>query len=481
MRLLPLLLLISLTLPAQLTLTPDARYLQDTSGTPILLHGDTGWNLGIRLTQEEIDHYLKKRQEQGFNTIGMAALFEGNLYNAYGDAPFAQRDGQWDPDQPATTPGNAPTDTTAYDYWDHLDYAVDQVAGHDMYAALVIAFNAMVVGDGHGRKRERIVFTPENAYRYGRFVGARYGHHDHIIWMLGGDRSPVYGEYDYRPVYHAMAEGVADGINGEDEFDGEADYSGILMSYHPQKARPASSEWFHDAPWNSFNSIQTCPGTIAEVVRADLALAPTKPTWLFEGRYEEYTFAYRDWIARFQAYRAVTAGAFGHLYGNRYVWNYDSTWQQHLDDPGAHDMRHLYTLFTTAAPGYGWGDWHPHDSLLTGTDPGSITNTCWRSQEGAPEADFVTAMRSTDRRAALIYAANGRTFAIDTTQLAAAPTAAYWYSPRTGHYYDPQGQREHPTPRNVLPTQDADYSFDPPGEPARDNDWVLLLIVDRAR
>ena len=60
------------------------------------------------------------------------------------------------------------------------------------------------------------------------------------------------------------------------------------------------------------------------------------------------------------------------------------------------------------------------------------------------------------------------------------PTAAYWYSPRTGHYYDPQDQREHPTPRNVLATRGADYSFDPPGEPTRDNDWVLLLSA-RAR
>ena len=212
------------------------------------------------------------------------------------------------PTNPPPPPGNAPTDTTAYDYWDHLDYAVDQVADHGMYAALVIAFNAMVVGNGRGQRREQIVFTPANAYRYGRFVGARYGHHEHIIWMLGGDRSPVYGEYDYRPVYHAMAEGVADGINGEDNFNGRADYSGILMSYHPRKAEPASSTWFHGAPWNSFNSIQTCPDVIAELVRADRALAPTKPTWLFEGRYEEYTFAYRDWIARFQAYRALTAG-----------------------------------------------------------------------------------------------------------------------------------------------------------------------------
>jgi hypothetical protein len=479
MRYLPLLLLSTL-LAAQspLTPTPDGRHLQDTTATPVLLNGDTGWNLGIRLTRGEIDHYLQKRQEQGFNTIGMAAVFEGNHHNAYGDAAFTRQNGRWVPDEPALTPGSEPTDTAAYDYWDHLNYAIERVADHGMYAALVIAFNAMVVGNGRGENREQIVFTPENAYRYGRFVGARYGHHEHILWMLGGDRSPVYEPYDYRPVYHAMAEGVADGIKGEDNFDGQADYGGILMSYHPQKAGPASSTWFHDAPWYDFNSVQACPDTIAAVIRSDLALDPPKPSWLFEGRYEEYTYDYRDWVVRFQAYRALTAGAFGHLYGNRYVWNYDSTWQQHLDDPGAHDMRHLYALFTSTVPDYGWGDWQPADTLLGDTDLGGTSGTCWRSQDGRPGADFITAMRSSDRRAALVYAANGRSFTIDATQLAAVPTAAYWYSPRTGHYFDPDTRREYPDPIGIVSNTSNPpiISFDPPGEPGRGNDWILIIL-----
>ena len=73
--------------------------------------------------------------------------------------------------------------------------------------------------------------------------------------MIGGDRSAVYGEKDYRNVFRAMAEGVADGVNGIDQQNQEADYSTTLMSYHPRKWKPNSSEWFHREPWLDFNSI----------------------------------------------------------------------------------------------------------------------------------------------------------------------------------------------------------------------------------
>lgn len=469
------------TLPAQsrLVVMPDRPLLMDSTGRAVLLHGDTGWNLGIRLDREEIDTYLRKRQNQKFNTIGMAALFEGNLNNVYGDAPFGKTDGKWDPAKIEEQAGNNPEDTTAYDYWDHIDYAVERVDDHGMYLAFVIAFNAMIVGNGRGKNREAIVFDERKAYDYGRYMGRRYGHHDHILWMMGGDRSPVYGEFDYQPVYHAMAEGVADGIKGEDDFDGEADYTGILISYHPQKARPASSEWFHDAEWNSFNSIQACPADQVPTIQSDLALTPQKPTWLFEGRYEEYTFAYKAWHIRYQAYQSLMAGAFGHLYGNRYVWNYDTDWERHLDDPGAWDMMHLYDLFANHLPAYSWDDWRPHPALLDVDDTGGVENICWRSATtAAPTADFVTAMRTTDGRSAIVYAANGRNFTLDTAELKGPPTAAYWYSPRTGHWYDPADEREHPTRKNIL-SEEAKLTFDPPGEPGADNDWVLIVETEK--
>ncbi len=82
------------------------------------------------------------------------------------------------------------------------------------------------------------------------------GGKDNLLWMTGGDRSAIYdlknGLHDYREVWRAMAEGLADGANGVDNQDGQADYSNILISFHPRKWAPNSSEWFHNDPWLAF-------------------------------------------------------------------------------------------------------------------------------------------------------------------------------------------------------------------------------------
>lgn len=468
----------------RLSVDSDARFLTDQSGNPIFLHGDTGWNLGIKLTHEQIGQYLNKRKAQKFNIIGMAALFEQNTTNVYGDIPFEKTNGKWNPSLILETPGNNVKDSLSYDYWDHIDYAVSEIKKRDMYLAFVICFNAMIVGNGRGQRREQIVFDEEKAYEYGYFMGNRYKNEDHIIWMMGGDRSPVYGEHDYQPIYHAMAEGVADGIKGSHKRDGKADYSGILMSYHPQKARPASSTWFHQAEWLSFNSIQACPADQMRVIENDLQFEPQKPTWLFEGRYEEYTFQWRPWQMRFQAYVAIMSGAFGHLYGNRYIWNYTDEWKRHMDDPGTLDMVHLYDLFNTHFPEIPWGSLQPYDQLLLEEDLGQIEDICWRNATvEAPKANILKAMLSKNKAYAVIYSANGRSFELNINEFSGKLAEAHWYDPRTGHWFNVEDEREYAQKQNFLRSNQIEnkerLTFDPPGEPGNDNDWILVIVSDR--
>ena len=42
--------------------------------------------------------------------------------NAYGDLPLIDKD----PAKPATIPGRNPANRDQYDYWDHVDFIVDQ-------------------------------------------------------------------------------------------------------------------------------------------------------------------------------------------------------------------------------------------------------------------------------------------------------------------------------------------------------------------
>lgn len=472
-------LIIGLPLCAQsqrLRVSENGKFLATYNGEAVFLNGDTGWNFAIKFTREEIGSYLKVRKWQKFNAVGIAALFEENKSNVYGDQPFGKTGDKWDPDKILSHEGNNPLDSVAYDYWDHLDYALDEIEKHEMYAVFVICFNSMIVGDGQGNQRDLIVFDENVAYRYGRWIGNRYRDRKNIIWMMGGDRSPIYGEFDYRPVYHAMAEGVADGINGGKERDGQADNSGILMSFHPQKPNPASSSWFQDAEWLSFNSIQACPSEQVSLIQNDLTLKPQKPTWLFEGRYEHYTYAWKAYQMRFQAYHSIMSGGFGHVYGNTYIWQGEKGWQNHLYDPGAMDMSHLFNFFSGELI---WGTFSPFDKLLSMEDKGHVEDICWFGQDRkAPGSNLIQAMRSEDKKKAVIYSANGRSFHVDTNFLQGDSAMYFWYDPRTGMWFDPEKKEESMQKtffREPEKLTNAQIEFDPPGEPGFDNDWILLI------
>jgi hypothetical protein len=73
--------------------------------------------------------------------------------------------------------------------------------------------------------------------------------------MMGGDDIPG----TYENTFRKMAEGVADGVNGVNNNDGNADYSTTLMSYHPPKWSHSSSYWFPNDAFMDFNSTQDQP------------------------------------------------------------------------------------------------------------------------------------------------------------------------------------------------------------------------------
>ncbi len=464
--------------PSQLFVSEDQTFLSTAKGDPVFLNGDTGWRMVSELTREEAVFYLDTRAEQGFNCIGLAAIM-GEPVSAYGDEAFEKSGDTWEVDKPKSTKGKNFSNVTEYDYWDHLEYIIDEAGKRDMYIALVINFTSWVVGDGNGEDRENILFDENKAYAYGNWMGKRFGSKPHLLWMMGGDRSAIYGQYDYRHVFDAMAEGVADGKNNISKRDGKADYSDILISYHPQKANPSSSLYVHDRDWMAFNSIQACPYEIEKYVSYDLSLDPPKPTWLFEGRYEQYTFDYDDWHMRFQAYLSVFAGGFGHLYGQRDVWAYRLNWKQNLQDAGALDMQHLRSLMSTHLLPYDFSKLRPSKTILTNDDMGFVEELCWKNATpNAPYATRLAAMSSEDNKCIVAYASDGGELKVNVNFLPAGDYQAFWYNPREGTWIVDEVQYLEKQPYKTI-THEIDergsWSFDPPGEPSYGNDWVLVL------
>ena len=362
-----------------------------------------------------------------------------------------------------------------------------------MYVILLPAWGSRVAGDwGNGKATSDIIFNSTSSYKYGCWIGQRFRGKKNIVWMIGGDRSAVYGKRDYRSVFRAMAEGIADGVNGVNQQDGKADYSTTLMSYHPRKWMPNSSEWFHKDAWLDFNSIQDQPRDQITATRLDYGLEPTKPTWLFEGRYENAVKAeglYKDWQMRFQSYQTVFAGGLGITYGSMNIYHFGNKtgsqnepvasgkvgkWQRSLDEAGAMDMQHLLSLMTSLSNDQ-YLDRIPDQSLLDGDEGSMEGGEGFRSSQ-------LQATRGRKGDYAMIYSANGRDICLKMDRLAAPLMDAFWFSPRNGKWRikDSDVANRRPFAENIPSGPAAPMrEFDPPGSTGDGNDWVLVLNMFR--
>ncbi|WP_406585130.1 glycoside hydrolase family 140 protein [Deinococcus aetherius] len=418
-----------------MTVSPDGRRLQRTDGQPFLYWADTGWELFHRLNREDARQYLQTRAAQGFTVIQAVALAEMDgltVPNAQGDLPLVGKD----PTRLATTPGNNPANPAEYDYWDHVDYVVDQAASLGLTVALLPTWGRWV--------NDQPIFTPESARSYGVFLGQRYGDKP-VIWVLGGDRNPETEEQ--RAVWRAMAEGIEQGVGGRDR---------ALITYHPRGGK-TSAEYFHTEPWLDFNLWQTghCRDQReAEKVLSTFKRTPVKPVINAEPVYEQHTVCndqkngYADEVdVRNVAYWSTFAGAAGHAYGHRVIWGFDvydgdKAWLKALSAPGARQLQLLRKLLESR-PAQGRA---PDTTLVKGSFTG---------------ARPVVAVRGRDY--AWVYLPDGGAVTVTLGRVGGVQVRASWLDPRTGR-------------TTVISTfsNSGERSFSAPSR-GRGQDWVLRI------
>jgi hypothetical protein len=434
----------------KLKVSDNKRFLVTEKGQPFFYLADTAWELFHRLDRKQAIQYLDTRAAQQFNVVQAVALAELQGItdpNAYGDLPLVNKD----PTKPATTPGVNPNNKDQYDYWDHVDYIVDQANARGLYIAMLPSWGAWV--NTGGAKDERIL-TVQNGQSLGEFLGKRYANKG-VIWVMGGDRTAT----GYEDVWRAIARGVAIGVSGKE------DYDAVLMTFHPRGAE-TSSTWFHNEPWLDFNMHQTGHGLgekteVWNRIAKDYALMPTKPVLDGEPLYEDHPLAFRarefgysfDAHIRQRAWWDVFSGACGHTYGNHSVWQMFAPgrqringpllyWDEAIHRPGAAQMKHLRRLIE-ARP---YLSRVPDVSLVADVLNG---------------LDRIAATRGDGY--ALIYSAQGRKFTVQMDKMGATRLIGHWYNPRTGNAekigeFDGSGARE----------------FTPPSE-GFGSDWVLVL------
>lgn len=442
-------------MPGRLFASANRRFIVDEDGKPFFWLADTAWELFHRLKREEAEFYLENRRQKGINVIQTVALAEVKGLrepNPYGHLPLHNDD--------PTRPNEL--------YFQHVDYIINIAAEKGLYIGLLPTWgdkvNKGMWGDGP------VIFTPENAYHYGSFLGHRYRNHKNVVWILGGDRPAVHNDIDYTPIWHAMARGIQSAMPLK-----------AFMSYHPMGGQ-GSSNLLHHADWLDMNMWQS--GHLRpdlpnwEMIESDYQRTPPKPALDAEPCYEDHPINpftrkwlpeygyFRDYEVRKAAYRAIFAGACGHTYGHHSVWqmydvnrapiNYpDCTWQDALDRPGVSQLIHLKNLMLS----------RPYlnripDQLLIASDVGT-------------DGNHIRATRSSDGSYAMIYIPFPQTFEVDLSQLSGQRAVAWWYDPQTGArkgvgHYAIGSTQVFTTPEGgedwVLVLDETTKKFPPPGQ-----------------
>ncbi|NDJ75674.1 MAG: DUF4038 domain-containing protein [Chloroflexi bacterium] len=432
----------------RITVSPNKRFLVTASGTPFFWMGDTAWELFHRLNREEARIYLANRAQHGFSVIQAVVLAELdglNTPNADGDCPLIDND---------PTRLNEP-------YFRLVDDVIRLAAEYGLYIGLLPTWADKVNVPFGGWQGSQAIFNPENAYEYGKLLGARWRDETNLIWILGGDRPPVWdsGE-NYFDVWRAMAQGLDDGT-------GRCDFK----TYHPNGGG-STSQWLHDEPWLDMHMMQSGHGSghdvpVWEWVEHDYALVPVRPTLDGEPNYEDHPVDpwpswdprngyFRDFDVRKQLYRSVFAGACGVTYGHHFIWQMYSPlrepvnngnelipWYEAIHRPGAAQVKHLRRLmesrpFLTRIP--------DQRLVLGGSGAG---------------AQHVRATRDDSGRYALVYVPRPHPVTVDLDRLSGEQVRAWWYDPVSGAA----------TLIDVGPRA-GERTFCPPGHRP---DWVLVL------
>jgi len=429
----------------------DGRCLITDAGAPFFYLADTAWEMVHRCTREQIEHYFADRQSKGFTAVQVVALPEINglrVPNREGHLPLHDED--------PTRPNE--------DYFQLIDHIVVTATRCNMYVALLPTWGAYVEDWEHPLFDAPRIFNPENAEKYGWYLGDRYREAANIIWLLGGDRPPR----NFEPVWRAMARGIAIGVSGREVYDQ------TLMTYHPRGGQ-SSLEYLHTEPWLDFNMIQSGHDLNAkphEMIRADYERQPAKPVINGEPCYEHIPHQLNvgnerieaDTVRR-HAWWSMLAGACGHTYGAAEIWQMytpdvepqsdkkdidpffgvDKPWTEALQYPGATQMGHMRRLFESRPQ----LTRVPDQSVIVG-DPGK-------------EERHLRAARDRNGGYAIVYTPRRQAIEVDLTKLAGSKVHAWWYNPRAG---EPVG--------GVALERAKRVKIEPPESEERD-DWVLVL------
>lgn len=397
----------------KLVVSEEGRYLKYDNGEPFFWLGETGWLMPERLNRDEINFYLQKCKEAGFNVVQVQTINNVPAINVY--SKYSMVDG---------FNFKEIDNFGEYGYWDHMDYIVKTAEQKGIYIGMVCIWGGLVKSG---------LMDVEQARSYGEFLANRYKSYPNIIWMIGGD---IQGD-----VKTEVWEALAQTISSIDK--------NHLMTFHPF-GRTSSATWFHNADWLDFNMFQSGHRRYGQrkgndnysiqenteednwrYVEYSLSKKPLKPVIDAEPCYEGIPQGLHDpnearWLAadvRRYAYWSVFAGSFGHTYGNNSIMQFyrpgfspaygaEKPWWDALNDEGFNQMQYLKNLILA----FPYFERIPDQTVIAG--------------QNGERYDRAVATRGNDYL--LVYNYTGRPLQIDLKKITGEKKNVWWYSPDNG-------------------------------------------------
>ena len=396
-------------------------------GQPFFMHGDTAWSLLADLTEEEAFVYLQDRRARGFNTI-LVSLIEHRFSrnapaNAYGERPFATG-------ADFAKPNEA--------YFAHADKVLGKACELGFLVMLTPSYLGFA-GGNEGWYAEMAAAGTGNLEAYGRFIGERYRHLDNIMWVHGGD---------YDPADRDLVRAVARGIVATDP--------DALGTVHTAPETAPLDFWSRES-WLQVNNVYTYGPVHPAAIREHRSRGGM-PFFLMESAYEFERGADEHRI-RIQAYHAILAGAFGHLFGNNPIWHFGGPglqpppmdWKEALDSPGARSMQVLVEFVLSRK----WWLLEPdaeNGLLVEGIGAGMQQAVAATARDGS---------------FGLVYMPGSTGVGVDLARLATSPVNARWIDPTTGEATRVDGSPFAPDRTRFKPPRHNERGY---------TDWILELV-----
>ena len=445
----------------RLKVSANQRYLVHENGTPFFWLGNTAWLLPERLNRDEVEFYLTREREEGYNVEQIQVLNAIPTFNVYGQAA---NDETFTFDDFATAKSSK-SPNSRYTYWDHLDYIVDFAASQGIYIAMDCIWGSQITK-----------MTPAQAAKYGQFLGERYQSKPNIVWMIGGD---IMGDKGMES-WDALARAIK-----------RADPN-HLMTFHP-RGRTTSAWWYNDREWLDFNMFQSghrrygqrngdgdytikdnteednwryvamswgdkdeqAPGRQVKGLRKPVIDGEPSYEDIPQGLHDFSAPRWQDYDVRRYAYWAVFAGCFGHTYGHNSIMQFMrpgllgsfgavKPWWEAMDDPGYKQMKYLKQLMLTLP----FTEGEPDQGVI--------------ASPNGERYDRVVATRGRDYL--LVYNYSGKPMQVDLTRISGTRKKVWVMNPADGR-------------RTYLGEYDnrvAEFTFD--GAYLRGSDRVLIAI-----